>query len=50
MSLHRYQPTTKQLSSHTLPGMFACAVNSLANPGFCRDLWVSLAPRQEGTY
>ncbi len=50
MSLHRYQPTTKLPSSRTLSGMFACAVHSLKNPGFCREFWVSLASRQEGTY
>jgi hypothetical protein len=50
MSLHRYQPTTKLLSSRTLSGMFACAVHSLTNLGFCRDLWVVVASGQEGTY
>lgn len=50
MSLHRYQPTIKPPSSRVLSGMFACAVDSLANPGFCRDLWVSLACAREGTY
>ena len=50
MSLHRYQPTTKLPSSRLLTGMFACAVHSLTNPGFSRDLWVSLASGQEGTY
>lgn len=50
MSLHRYQPTTKQPSSRMLSGMFACTVHSVENPGFCRDLQVSLASGQEGTY
>ena len=50
MSLHRYQPITKPLSSLVLSGMFACAVHSLTNPEFRRDLWVFLACGQEGTY
>jgi hypothetical protein len=50
MSLHRYQPTTKQPSSHALSGMFACTVHGVENPGFIRDLRVSLASGQEGTY
>lgn len=50
MSLHRYQPITKQPSSRMLPVTFVCVVHSLAKPRFCRDLWVVLASGQEGTY